>query len=66
MVVVFKRNDILRKQLEKEQEIIAKWKDSSNVFENMCSTQILEENSKKSWNRKIKILGETDHLTSFC
>ncbi|XP_063945973.1 uncharacterized protein LOC135151452 [Daucus carota subsp. sativus] len=39
LLVVLKREEILKKQLEREQEIIAKWKDSRNVLENLCSTQ---------------------------
>ena len=42
LLAVLKREENLKKQLEKEQEIIANWKESRNVLENMCSSQILE------------------------
>ncbi|XP_063941537.1 uncharacterized protein LOC135149680 [Daucus carota subsp. sativus] len=62
LLVVLKREEILKKQLEREQEIIAKWKDSRNVLENMCSTQVLEETCKSAWRKNKKLLDESDLL----
>ena len=62
LLAVLKREEILKKQLEREQEIIAKWKDSRNVLENMCSTQVLEESCKNSWKKNKKLLDESDLL----
>nr|XP_017250775.1 PREDICTED: uncharacterized protein LOC108221405 [Daucus carota subsp. sativus] len=62
LLVVLKGEEILKKQLKREQEIIAKWKDSRNVLENMCSTQILEESTKNSWKKNKKLLNDCDLL----
>ena len=62
LLAVLKREEILKKQLEREQEIIAKWKDSRNVLENMCSTQVLEETCKSAWRKNKKLLDESDLL----
>ncbi|XP_063949970.1 uncharacterized protein LOC135152795 [Daucus carota subsp. sativus] len=62
LLTVLKREEILKKQLEREQEIIAKWKDSRNVLENMCSTHVLEESCKNSWKMNKKLLEESDVL----
>ncbi|XP_063942640.1 uncharacterized protein LOC135150307 [Daucus carota subsp. sativus] len=62
LLAVLKREEILKKQLEREQEIIAKWKDSRNVLENMCSTQVLEETCKSAWRKNKKMLDEFDLL----
>ena len=48
LLAVLKREEILKKQLERKQEIITKCKDSRNVLENMCSTQVFEETCKNS------------------
>ncbi|XP_063939761.1 uncharacterized protein LOC135148464 [Daucus carota subsp. sativus] len=60
LLAVLKREEILKKQLEREQEIIAKWKDSRNVLEKMCSTQVLEETCKSVWRKNKKLLDESD------
>ncbi|XP_063936091.1 uncharacterized protein LOC135147168 [Daucus carota subsp. sativus] len=62
LLAVLKREEILKKQLEREQEIFAKWKDSRNALKNMCSTQVLEESCKNSWRRDKKLLDESDLL----
>lgn len=62
LLAVLKREEILKKQLEREQEIIAKWKDSRNVLENMCSTQVLEETCKSARRKNKKLLDESDLL----
>ncbi|XP_063942882.1 uncharacterized protein LOC135150486 [Daucus carota subsp. sativus] len=62
LLTVLKREEILKKQLEREQEIIAKRKDSRNILENMCSTHVLEESCKNSWKKNKKLLEESDAL----
>nr|XP_017227740.1 PREDICTED: uncharacterized protein LOC108203354 [Daucus carota subsp. sativus] len=62
LLTILKRDEILKKQLEREQEIIAKWKDSTNVLENMCSTHVLEESCKNSWKKNKRLLEDSDVL----
>ena len=62
LLAVLKREEILKKQLEREQEIIAKWKDTRNILENICSTHVLEESCKNSWKKNKKLLEESDTL----
>ena len=62
MLTVLKGEEILKKQLEREQEIIAMWKDSRNVLENMCSTHVLEESCKNSRKKNKKLLEGSDFL----
>ena len=45
------REQLLRDQLKKEQEIIAKWKESRNVVENMIKIQGMETFCEKSWKK---------------
>ena len=51
LLAVLKREEILKKQLKREQEIISKWKDSRNVLETCAPHKFLEESCKNSWKR---------------
>ncbi|XP_063942761.1 uncharacterized protein LOC135150404 [Daucus carota subsp. sativus] len=62
LLAVLKREEILKKQLEREQEIIAKWKYSRNVLKNMCSTQVLEDSCMNSRKKNKKLLDDSNLL----
>ena len=49
IVVVLKREEILKRQLEREQEIIERWTVARDVIDNMATTQILEKKTKQAW-----------------
>jgi hypothetical protein len=59
---VLKREEILKTQLEKEQSLIAKWKDSRNVATNIINVQGMESFCEQSWKKnkeKLGYVGET-------
>ncbi|KAK1364655.1 hypothetical protein POM88_040216 [Heracleum sosnowskyi] len=54
---VLKREEILKTQLEIEQKVIAKWKDSRNVASNIINVQGMESFCKQSWKKNKEKLG---------
>jgi len=59
---VLKREDILKTQLEIEQNVIAKWKDARNVATNIINVQGMESFCEQSWKKnkeKLGYVGET-------
>ena len=55
-LAVLKRDEIIRKQLEKEQEIIGKWKSRRDVSANIMNVQGIETVVGNEWKRDRKIL----------
>ena len=55
-MVVQKREEIIRKQLDKEQEIIAKWKSGRDVSTNIINMQGRETFVENEWKRNKKVL----------
>ena len=49
LVVVLKEKELFKKQLEKEQEIVARWKNSRDVVSNMHATKVIEERCISDW-----------------
>ena len=49
LVVALKEKEIFKKQLEREQEIMARWKNSRDVVSNMHATKIIEEKCISDW-----------------
>ncbi|KAK1355984.1 hypothetical protein POM88_049240 [Heracleum sosnowskyi] len=59
---VLQREEILKTQLEIEQGVIAKWKDSRNVATNIINVQGMESFCEESWKKnkeKLGCVGET-------
>ncbi|GBC54548.2 interaptin-like [Rhizophagus irregularis DAOM 181602=DAOM 197198] len=56
LLVVLKREEIIRKQLDKEQEIIAKWKSGRDVSTNIINMQGRETFVENEWKRNKKVL----------
>ncbi|KAK1387902.1 hypothetical protein POM88_016080 [Heracleum sosnowskyi] len=54
---VLKREEILKTQLEIEQSVIAKWKDSRNVATNIINVQGMESFCEQSWKKNKEKLG---------
>ncbi|KAK1397672.1 hypothetical protein POM88_007535 [Heracleum sosnowskyi] len=54
---VLKREEILKTQLEIEQRLIAKWKDSRNVASNIINVQGMESFCEQSWKKNKEKLG---------
>ncbi|KAK1401705.1 hypothetical protein POM88_001310 [Heracleum sosnowskyi] len=54
---VLKREEILKTQLEIEQRVIAKWKDSRNVASNIINVQGVESFCEQSWKKNKEKLG---------
>ncbi|XP_063936110.1 uncharacterized protein LOC135147188 [Daucus carota subsp. sativus] len=56
LLAVLKREEIIRKQLDKEQEIIAKWKPGRDVSTNITNMQGRETFVENEWKRNKKAL----------
>ncbi|KAK1373166.1 hypothetical protein POM88_029359 [Heracleum sosnowskyi] len=54
---VLERKEIIKTQLEIEQSVIAKWKDSRNVATNIINVQGMESFCEQSWKKKKEKLG---------
>ncbi|XP_063948144.1 uncharacterized protein LOC135152230 [Daucus carota subsp. sativus] len=64
LLAVLKREEIIRKQLDKEQEIIAKWKSGRDVYTNIINMQGRETFVENEWKRNKKALEISEDSSS--
>ena len=62
LLVVLKREEVIKKQLDKEQEIIARWKSGRDVSANIINIQGRETFVENEWKRNKKVLEVSDFV----
>lgn len=63
-MVVLKREEILKKKLEREQKIIVKWKEARNVATNIILLQGMETFCKRYLEREKEKMKQVDGPTT--